>query len=118
MATATTADLARDYFRAWQERDAHRMRALLADDVAFDGPLGHERGADDCATALMRLAAMTTALDVELVVTDGPDAITKFALTVDGTTLRPVFNHSHVTNGRITAIHVAFDPRPLLGADG
>ena len=45
---------------------------------------------------------------------DGPDVITWFRLktTVADAEL-PVVNWSHVEDGRITAIKVTFDPRPL-----
>ena len=34
-------DVAASYFDAWKRHDFARLRTILADDVTFDGPLGH-----------------------------------------------------------------------------
>ena len=37
--------IAQTYFDAWRGRDFDRLRAILADDVTFQGPLGTTEGA-------------------------------------------------------------------------
>ena len=60
----TPLELAETYFAAWQDRDADRLRAILADDVTFTGPLATIDNADEAVEGLMGLAAATTKLDV------------------------------------------------------
>jgi hypothetical protein len=60
-----------------------RLRAILADDVTFDGP----------------------------------DILTWFDLHTAMTGPLPTVNWRHVDNGKITAIRVIFDPRPLTSGN-
>jgi ketosteroid isomerase-like protein len=111
----TPLELATTYFDAWQQQDAAALRAILADDVTFEGPMATIDNADDAVEGLMGLAAATTELTVRKRLADGDDVITWFELnTLDAGPL-PTVNWSHVEDGRIVAIRVAFDPRPLLG---
>jgi hypothetical protein len=50
-----------------------------------------------------------------LVQADGPDVLTWFELRTAAAPACPVANWSHMDNGKIDRIRVAFDPRPLLG---
>jgi ketosteroid isomerase-like protein len=111
-------ELAETYFNAWRERDAEQLRSILADDVTFDGPMAKIDNADDAVKGLMGLAAATTKLEVRERLADGDDVITWFELTTEDAGPLPTANWSHVEDGKITAIRVAFDPRPLLGNGG
>lgn len=111
----TPLALAESYFTAWQEQDAARLRAILADDVTFAGPMATLDNADDAVEGLMGLAAATTKLEVHKRLADDADVITWFELSTEDAGPLPTVNWSHVEDGRITAIRVAFDPRPLLG---
>ena len=62
----------------------------------------------------MRLAAATTDLKVRRRIADGDDVITWFEITTEDAGPLPTANWSHVEDGRIASIRVAFDPRPLL----
>jgi ketosteroid isomerase-like protein len=44
--------LARTYFRAWKEHDWPALRAVLADDATFRGPLGTADDGDACLRGL------------------------------------------------------------------
>jgi hypothetical protein len=112
--TTTPMDLAGAYFAAWESKDADAFRALLADDVSFQGPLATLHDADEAVAGLMGLAEATTALVVRKRLADDADVITWFDLTVGDSGPVPTVNWSHVEGGLITAIRVAFDPRPLL----
>ena len=48
------ADVAASYFDAWKRGDFARLRTILADDVTFDGPLGHAANAEECIAGLRR----------------------------------------------------------------
>jgi len=110
----TPLDLAETYFTAWQEQDASALRAILADDVSFEGPMATLDNADDAVAGLMGLAAATTDLTIRKRLADGDDVITWFEITTQDAGPLPTANWSHVEDGKITAIRVAFDPRPLV----
>jgi SnoaL-like domain len=111
--TDTAADVAAAYFDAWQRGDFARLRTLLADDVTFDGPLGHAANAEECIAGLKRMSEIVTGIVIRKTFVDGADVLTWFDLHTAGTDPLPTVNWRHVENGRITAIRVTFDPRPL-----
>jgi SnoaL-like domain len=114
-----TKQIARTYFEAWQARDFDRLRSVLADDVTFRGPLGTADNADECIKGLTGMSAIVTRIDIQQMCVDGPDVITWFDLYTSASDRPcPTANWSHVENGRITRIRVAFDPRPLLAGTG
>jgi ketosteroid isomerase-like protein len=45
-------ELATTYFDCWKRRDFDGLRAILADDATFSGPMGTASGDDDYATQL------------------------------------------------------------------
>jgi ketosteroid isomerase-like protein len=111
--TATAADVGATYFDAWKRGDFDTLRSILADDVTFDGPLGHASNADECVDGLRRMSKIVTDIVVRKTFVDGPDVITWFELHTAGTAALPTVNWRHVRNGKITSIRVTFDPRPL-----
>ena len=54
--------VAATYFSAWKGRDFATFRSVLADDVVFDGPLGHVEGGDACARALQQMSQIVHAI--------------------------------------------------------
>ncbi|MHC1558142.1 nuclear transport factor 2 family protein [Actinomycetospora sp. C-140] len=111
----TPAETMTAYFDAWRRHDAESLRDVLADDVVFDGPMGHVEGVDDNVTALHGLLGIVTAVDVQHVFVDGPEVCTVYDLhtTETDAPLRTV-NWAHVADGRARTIRAIFDPRPLL----
>ena len=109
------AELARTYFDAWQAKDFDRLRAVLADDANFRGPLGTADSGDECVAGLRGMAEMMRSVDIKAMVSDGDDVITWFELHTDAAPPAPTANWMHVVDGRIAQIRVTFDPRPLLG---
>ena len=101
------------YFDAWRARDFTRLRAVLADDVDFAGPLARVHGADDCLRGLQGMAQIMTGLEVRKVFHDGPDVLTWFDLATSVAATVPVGNWMHVEDGKITRIRVAFDARGI-----
>jgi ketosteroid isomerase-like protein len=108
-------ELAETYFTAWEQQDAAALRDVLADDVTFEGPMATLDNAADAVAGLMRLAAATTHLTIRKRLADATDVITWFEISTEDAGPLPTSNWSHVEDGRITAIRVTFDPRPLLG---
>lgn len=113
-----TATLAETYFRAWKDHDWTTLRALLADDVSFRGPLASLDDADACVEGLKGMAQIMTDVVVHHRFVDGPDVLTWFDLHTSIAAPVPTANWSHVENGRITAIRVAFDARPFAPPAG
>jgi len=72
--------LAAAYFAAWKAHDPGALRALLADDATFAGPLGTAGNADEMATAIQGLFAITTDVVVQVMAADGGDVVTWFDL--------------------------------------
>lgn len=110
--------MAGKYFESWKSKDFDTFRTLLADDVTFDGPLGHARNADECLQGNQGMSKMVTDIVVHNIVADSPDVVAWFDLYTADAGPIPTANWSHVENGKITRIQVAFDPRPLLGDGG
>jgi ketosteroid isomerase-like protein len=106
------------YFRCWQARDFDALRSVLADDVTFRGPLGEADGAQECLRGLRGMAQILDEIVVRHVFVDGNDVLTWFDLHTRVAPPAPAANWSHVENGRITQIGVAFDARALAAALG
>ena len=105
------AEAAASYFQAWLARDFTRLRTVLADDVDFAGPFGQVTGADECLRGLEGLARIITGMEIRKVFTDGPDVLTWYDMATTVTEPVPVANWMQVSDGKITRIRVAFDPR-------
>lgn len=111
--TEDAGQVAATYFSAWKAGDFATSRSVLADNVIFDGPLGHVEGGDACAQALQRMSRIVTDIVVQKRFVDGPDVLTWFDLHTNVAPPCATANWSHVEHGKITRIRVAFDPRPL-----
>lgn len=108
------AALAATYATAWEAHDWDTLTSLLADDVTFRGPLGTADNAAECVAGLQRMAQTLQRIDVHVRVSDGSDVITWFDLHSTIAPPTPTANWTHVEDGKITAIRVAFDPRATL----
>jgi SnoaL-like domain len=105
------AEAAALYFQAWLARDFARLRTVLADDVDFAGPLGQVTGGDECLRGLEGLARIITGIEIRKVFTDGPDVLTWYDMATTVAEPVSVANWMQVSEGKITRIRVAFDPR-------
>jgi hypothetical protein len=112
--TDAAADVAATYLEAWKRGDFARLRTILADDVTFDGPLGHAGNAEECIAGLKRMSEIVTDIVIRKTFVDGPDVLTWFDLHTNRTAPLPTVNWRHVDHGKITSIRVTFDPRPLI----
>ena len=112
----TPADTASAYFDGWRRHDAESLRDVLAEDIVFDGPMGHVEGLEDNIASLHGLLGIVRDVVIRHVFVDGADVATVYDLhtTVAAEPLL-VVNWSHVVDGRITTMRVVFDPRPLVG---
>lgn len=101
------------YFESWKAKDFDTLRALLADDVTFRGPLGIADGVDECLQGLKGMSGMITDIVIHKIFVDGPDVVTWYDLHAAHTGPMPTANWSHLRDGKIAAIRATFDPRPL-----
>jgi SnoaL-like domain len=106
-----TEQIATTYFDAWQANDFDTLRSILADDVEFDGPFAQLDNADDCVDGLRGMSKIKTDIVVHKRFIDGPDALTWFDLHTKVADPVPTANWTHVENGKVTKIRVAFDAR-------
>lgn len=113
MSESDPAAVAAAYLEAWQGKDWARLRGLLVDDATFDGPLASLQGAGKLLEGLQHMSQIMTGIDVKKRFVDGPDVLTWFDLHTSVAPPAPTANWSHVSGGKITAIRVTFDARPL-----
>jgi ketosteroid isomerase-like protein len=107
--------VAHTYFEAWKNHDFAMIRALLADDVVFDGPFARIEGADAYRESLEQFSEVVTEVDIKHVFEDGPDVLTWYELhATEVADPLPVAHWLHVEEGRVTSLRVTFDPRPML----
>jgi ketosteroid isomerase-like protein len=109
------SELAARYFDAWQARDEEALSEILAENVTFRGPLGTANGRSECIAGLIGMLGIVTKIDVQARVADDHDVITWFDLHTNAAAPTPTANWSHIQDGRIARIRVAFDPRDILG---
>lgn len=112
--TAAPSTIATTYIRAWIEKDFDTLRALLADNVTFSGPLARLDNAEDFTQGLLQMSKIVTDIVVQEQLADDTDVITWFDLHTTVAPPVPTANWSHVENGKITRIRVVFDPRSLV----
>src|SRR5437588_8500816 len=99
------------YFDAWRKRDPEAVRALLADNATFTGPLGQSANADEYRDAIGRMFAITTDVVIDKMLADDHDVLTWFELHTSISPPTPVANWSRIENGKIIRVRATFDPR-------
>lgn len=106
------------YFDAWKARDPAALRAILADDATFSGPLGTAGNADEMAESIRPLYAITDDVVIQKMAADGGDVITWFDLHTTVAPPAPVANWSQVRDGKIVRVRATFDPRAIIASSG
>ena len=117
--TSRTAPLevATTYLDSWKAGDFDTLRSLFADDVTFRGVLGSCDGIDETLAGLQGMGTLVDRFDVRKMIADGTDVITWYDFRTTTGIVMPTVNWSHLNaDGRIDAIRVVFDPRPLLAS--
>jgi ketosteroid isomerase-like protein len=109
---STPAAVVAQYFAAFGSGDPAAARRLLKDDLSFRGPIDTFDNADDLMKALGALAPIVKGIEQHKVLVDGDDVATFYDMrTPMGTA--PIAEWHHVSDGKIDAIRVYFDPRPF-----
>lgn len=101
------------YFEAWKKNDFSTMRTLLADKLAFVGPIDRFDNADAYQQSVQGLSQMKTDIVIHKTFVDGADVLTWYELHTKIAEPAPVADWSHVEDGKITKVRVVFDARPF-----
>ncbi len=103
------------YFAALTRKDFAAIRPLLHDDVAFTGAMGTTDTAQDYIEGLRGTTATMTGMARRVICADGDEVCQVYDLTLatPAVTLS-IAQWFTVRDGRIAALRVYFDPRPLI----
>lgn len=112
---ATPNELAERYFEAWLANDIDALAEWTHDNITFHGPLAQLSGRDEVLSGLKGLASVTEQISIDKRISSEKDVITWFTLDVQDSAGLQVANWCEVVDGRISHVHVTFDPRPMLG---
>ena len=112
MANPNAKDVVDRYNRALEKKDFTAARALLADDLRFEGPIDRFDTADDYVTAITRLYGMVKGVQHVATVTEGDD-VALFYILQTPVADAPVAEWYRVRAGRIAELRAYFDARPF-----
>ena len=115
MTTSTVREVVDRYFAAMKEKDFATLRTLIHDDVSFKGALGTTEGATEYISGLQGMMAAMSGMERTVVFAEGENVcqIYDLALATPPVTLS-IAQWITVRDGRIAALRVYFDPRPLF----
>lgn len=98
--------------KAINAEDFREARRYVSEGMTFNGVLGSRFGADAYFNDMER---MKLQYDIQKVFAEGDDVCLLYNLKISGQTIFGCGLYE-VRNGRIAALKVVFDPRPLLEA--
>ncbi|HEV7556775.1 MAG TPA: nuclear transport factor 2 family protein [Kofleriaceae bacterium] len=110
----TNPELAKRLLVAWTSGEPQRARALLRDDVEFNGPLGVTKGADQYVEGVTGFAKEIDRVDVHNMFGDGEDVCLVYDLVTKAGAKIPTAGVYKVVDGKIASVRAYFDPRPLI----
>jgi ketosteroid isomerase-like protein len=107
------------YFNALSSKDFDAMRALLHEDVTFNGPLGTTATADEYVAALRKVTAQMTSVERRALIVDLDGDCEQVCQIYDMTLAKPavtlpIAQWLTVREQRIATVRLFFDPRPLV----
>jgi len=100
------------FSRALAERDFKAARALLADDLRFEGPIDTFDRADDYVKAISQLFGMVKGVEHRATVAQG-DHVALFYVLDTPIAKAPVAEWYTVRGGKIVELRAYFDARPF-----
>ena len=107
------AQVAEDFFDAWTGKDFERARALVHDDVSFEGPIDSFSDADSYLGSLRQLARIVTGADKQKVFVDGDDVCVIYDLKTAPVPSSRTCEWYHIRDGKVASVSVIFDARPF-----
>jgi len=109
---ANTKDTVDSFNRALEKKDFATARALLADDLHFEGPIDRFDRADDYVAAITRLYGMVNGVQHQATIVEG-DEVAVFYVLDTPVAKAPVAEWYRVRDGRIAELRAYFDARPF-----
>jgi len=109
---ANTKDTVDSFNRALEKKDFATARALLADDLHFEGPIDRFDRADDYVAAITRLYGMVNGVQHQATIVEG-DEVAVFYVLDTPVAKAPVAEWCRVRDGRIAELRAYFDARPF-----
>ena len=107
------AQAAEGFFDAWTSKDFERARALLHDDVSFDGPIDRFDNADAYLQSLQQLSGIVTGAEKQKVFVDGDDVCVIYDLKTAPVPSSRTCEWYRISDGKIASVSVVFDARPF-----
>jgi ketosteroid isomerase-like protein len=105
--------VAEEFFGAWTGKDFNHARALLHDDLSFQGPIDTFDDADAYMQAIQGLSQIVVGAEKRKVFVDGDDVCIIYDLKTAPVPSAPTAEWYRVRDGRIVSIRVFFDARPF-----
>ena len=116
MATNNAREIVDRYFAAMAEKDFATIRTLVHDDVTFKGAMGTTNGAEEYIGGLQQTLANMREVRRHVIAVEGENVFQVYDLIMGELDVSlPVAQWLLVRDGRIAALQVFFDPRPLMG---
>jgi len=112
MAQTNAKEIVDRYNKALGARDFAAARALLADDLRFEGPIDRFERADDYVAAIKGLFGMVKGVEHQVSIGEG-DQVAVFYVLDTPMARAPVAEWYTVRDGKITSLHTYFDARPF-----
>ena len=117
---SASAAITRAFTEAWTSRDMDTAARYIADDVIFDGPLGHADGKKAYIEGLNGIAQAVALTGVKIIAAFGDDtqALIMYDLITDrfgALTCAKLFT---LRDGKITLDRLTFDSYPLRKPQG
>ncbi len=112
MAHTTAKEIVDRYNQALGAKDFAAARALLADDLRFEGPIDRFQRADDYVTAIKALFGMVKGVEHQASIGEGDDVAVFYVLDTP-MAKAPVAEWYTVRGGKITSLRTYFDARPF-----
>ncbi len=112
MVDMTAADVVESYSRALSARDFDTARALMADDLRFEGPIDTFDRADDYINAIKGLLSMAKGFEHQATIVQGDDVAVFYRLDTP-VAVAPVAEWYRIRGGKIRELRAYFDARPF-----
>lgn len=110
------ARVAVDFLEAWTRGDEKVALAQCHPELVFQGPIERREGATVQVGALLGVAKDVERLDIEKVISDGPEVVIVYHLTLRSTGhVVSIAESNVVVHGKILRIAAFFDTYPLRG---
>jgi ketosteroid isomerase-like protein len=110
---ADSAQVVEDFFESWTSKNFARARALLHDDLSFEGPIDTFSDADSYMAALQQLSGIVTGAVKQKQFVDGDDVCVIYDLKTAPVPSSRTCEWFRVREGKIASVSVVFYARPF-----